>query len=122
MSFSVRYNSDLNAVETYFSGHINEADIQAQMTESHAIARAYRTSYAINSFTEAELSLSVAFIYNIPDLCERMGAIRPIRLAIVNANQANDEIIGFYQLVSQNRGWNVAVFSDVDEAKAWLLA
>ena len=122
MSFSVGYNADLNAVETNFSGIVRETDIQAQMIESRAIASVHNTSYAISDFTEADLRLSIAFIYNIPELYERMGANRPIRLALINANEENDEIISFYQLVSQNRGWNVAVFADAEEAKAWLLA
>ena len=122
MPFSVRYDSELNAVETNFSGIVTEAQLQTQIAESCAIAATRSTSYAINNFTEAELRVSIAFIYNIPELYEQMGANRPIRLAIVNANDRNDEIIGFYQLVSQNRGWNVAVFADKREAEAWLLA
>ncbi|MEM1251401.1 MAG: hypothetical protein AAGI69_03125 [Cyanobacteria bacterium P01_H01_bin.21] len=120
MPFSVRYNSELNAVETNFSGSVTEAQLRAQIAESCEIAATHGAYYAISSFTEAELRISIAFIYNIPELYEQIGANRPIRLALVNANEMNDEIIGFYQLVSQNRGWNVAVFNDKREAEAWL--
>ncbi|MGD1948286.1 MAG: hypothetical protein ACFB14_01400 [Leptolyngbyaceae cyanobacterium] len=121
MPFSVRYNSEFNAVETTFSGLVNAVQLQAQMAESRAMTAIRNTSYAISKFTEAELRVSIAFIYNIPELYEQMGANRPIRLALVNANKRNDEIIGFYQLVSQNRGWNVAVFADKRDAENWLL-
>ncbi|WP_152532213.1 hypothetical protein [Leptolyngbya sp. Heron Island J] len=121
MPFSVRYNSEFNAVETIFKGIINEADMQAQMLESCAIAAKYAASYAISNFTAATLRVSIVFIYDMPELCERMGGNRPVRLALINLNQENDEMIGFYQLVSQNRGWNVQIFSNTQQAKAWLL-
>ena len=129
MPFSVRYNSELNAVETTFSGVVNEADIQVQVLESCeialescAIAAEYKTSYAISNFTAATLKVSLVFIYDIPELCERMGAARPVRLALINLNKENAEMISFYQLVSQNRGWNVKIFCNVEQAKTWLLA
>ena len=122
MPFSVRYNAELNALEISFSGVVNEADIQAQILESCAISAKYKTSYAISSFTAATLTVSLVFIYDIPELCESMGATRPVRLALINLNKENAEMLSFYQLVSQNRGWNVKIFCDAEQAKAWLLA
>ena len=121
MPFSVRYNAEINAVETTFSRIINEAEIQSQLIESCAIAAAYGTTYFISDFTEAELRISLAFVYSIPDLCEQLGADRPIRVALINTNERNDETIGFYELVSQNRGWNVAAFDNKRDAETWLL-
>lgn len=122
MPFSIRYNLELKAIETIFHGVVNEADIKTQMRESRAIAATYGTSHAVINFTDADLRLSIAFIYSLPELCESLGAKRPVRLAVINLNQQNEETIGFYQLVSQNRGWNVEVFSRNEQAKAWLLA
>ncbi|MBT9317877.1 hypothetical protein [Leptothoe spongobia] len=122
MPFSVRYNAELQAIETSFSGLITEDDIQAQMLVSCQTAAEHKTSSAIVNVTDATLRISITFIYNLPELCETMGAKRPIRLALINLNEQNSDLIGFYQLVSQNRGWNVEIFSDVEQAKTWLMS
>ncbi|MEM7797516.1 MAG: hypothetical protein AAF579_24040 [Cyanobacteria bacterium P01_C01_bin.118] len=122
MSFTIRYNPDINAVETNFRGIVTENEIQAQVQANHEIAANNATSLAIVNVTHATLQLSITFIYGLPELCETLGARRPVRMAIVNRNEQNDNLIEFYRLVSQNRGWNVEIFSNQEQAQVWLLA
>lgn len=122
MPFMIRYNPRLKAIETTFSGIVTETDVHAQMLARRAAAQTHNTSLAIVDVTQATLHLSLLFIYGLPELCESMGAKRPVRMALIDLNQQNTEAIGFYQLVSQNRGWNVEVFPNLEQAETWLLA
>ncbi|MEL6230976.1 MAG: hypothetical protein AAFR24_13780 [Cyanobacteria bacterium J06627_3] len=120
MPFSARYSPELNAVETVFNGIINEADIEAELYESHRISEKFGTSYYLVNFTDAELKLSITYIYNLPALCDRIGKNRPTRIALVNDNAQNQELVDFYKLVSQNRGWNIETFLTPNDAESWL--
>ena len=122
MPFSARYSPELNAVKTVFSGIVNEVDIEAELHESHRLSEKFRTSYYLVNFTDADLRLSITYIYSLPALCDRIGKRRPIRIALVNDNEQNQELVDFYKLVSQNRGWNIETFSTPGDAASWLLA
>ncbi|MEO0431092.1 MAG: hypothetical protein AAF151_05295 [Cyanobacteria bacterium J06656_5] len=122
MPFSARYSPELNAVETVFSGIVNEIDIEAELYEGHQISERFGTSHYLVNFTDADLRLSITYMYNLPALCDLIGKRRPIRIALVNDNEQNQELVDFYKLVSQNRGWNIETFSTPDDAASWLLA
>ncbi|MEO1180332.1 MAG: hypothetical protein AAFX51_05625 [Cyanobacteria bacterium J06636_28] len=107
-------------METVFNGIINEADIEAELYESHRISEKFGTSYYLVNFTDAELKLSITYIYNLPALCDRIGKNRPTRIALVNDNAQNQELVDFYKLVSQNRGWNIETFLTPNDAESWL--
>ena len=122
MPFSARYSPELNAVETVFSGIVNEVDIEVELRERHLISQKFETSYYLVNFTDAEIRLSITYVYNLPELCDRIAQQRPSRIALINSNPHNQDLVDFYQLVSQNRGWNIETFSTTQDAERWLLA
>ncbi|MHC4624374.1 MAG: hypothetical protein ACYS4W_10795 [Planctomycetota bacterium] len=74
----------------------------------------------LNDMREAQLDLSTIEIYEIPGFLDAAGLDRTSKRALVVSRQPED--YRFFENVSINRGYNVKVFEDMDEAMNWLRA
>ena len=56
--------------------------------------------------------------YDRPKVYEQLGIGHGVKMAIVSREKQHE--LKFYETVCVNRGWNVRVFRDYDQAVAWL--
>ena len=90
---------------------------------SDAIATAAKlgiTDYLVD-FRGMTPDLSVTTIYELPRILEKLGDTRESRTAmVVSPESEKKEDFSFFETVSLNQGFQVKLFTDLQEATQWL--
>lgn len=122
MSWKVEKNHELGFIETVFVGEVTREDVDESTSKALSLVGEAGPSLFLSDLTGARSWLSAFDIYEIPDQWEAEGANRKNRLAVV-VTQASvkPEDARFFQTISQNRGWTVAIFEDRQSAIVWLV-
>lgn len=121
MAWTVELNAEYGFIHTVFSGPIRNRDSNKAIEEALALAPGDGPHMFLTDVLNATSRLSVWDIYDIPAYWEDLGANRANRLAlVVPAGGRMWEDAMFYENVCRNRGWQVTVFPQIQEAVAWL--
>ena len=68
---------------------------------------------------ETTFDLSFLDYFNRPAINQRLGVSRGFKTAMVFAQLTKDTL--FMETVFRNRGYNLRHFTDIDEARVWLM-
>ena len=122
MPYTVAYLEDHGVVETVYSGTVTLEELQSALTDTGVVAAENLCNRFLIDAREqggAEGStfdiLKLAeFLSSLPlDVIEREAILPP------PTPQTVDDV-HFFETAARNRGLNVLMFSDRDEALAWL--
>lgn len=124
MPHTVFYNSELHLVESKLQGDMTLSEAEEIVTKIAKIAKEKDCRLIFTDFREVSQKLSVVEIYRLPDRTRNIFAavgmnILLCKRANVVANDLDDYI--FHENVMVNRGQNEKVFTDIDQAKKWLM-
>jgi hypothetical protein len=124
MSHTVIYNSELHLVESQLQGDMTVGEAEEIVTEIAKIAKEKDCQSIYIDFRNVSQKLSILEMYRLPDRTKNIFAafgmnILLYKRANVVAKDLDDYI--FHENVMVNRGQNEKVFTDIDQAKAWLM-
>jgi hypothetical protein len=124
MTHTVIYNSELHVVESKLQGDMTIREVDEIVTKTAKIAKENDCRLIFTDFREVSRKLSILQIYELPDRISNIFTSFGIHVSLYK--RANvvakdwDEYI-FHENVMVNRGQKEKVFTDIDEAKKWLL-
>ncbi|HMM74736.1 MAG TPA: hypothetical protein PJ986_03430 [Gammaproteobacteria bacterium] len=104
-----------------FEGELSRQDCVRATRETLARLDPGRAEGVLVDARQASCALGVGDIYTVPAMWEHASVHRGSALAmVVDDATAQARDLEFFENTCRNRGWNVRVFGDYDEALAWL--
>ena len=124
MCHTVIYNSELHIVEAKLQGDMTLGEVQEIISKIAKIAKEKDCRLILSDFREVSRKLSILEIYELPDRIKTIFTSFDINVlqykrANVVAKDLGDYV--FHENVMVNRGQNEKVFTDIDQAKKWLM-
>lgn len=122
MELQFRYDQQDDYVEALVSGAVQATDLQAEVEQAQVQLELNDCSRFLSDFTNASVAFSIVDLFPLPDLQDRLGISRALKIAIViRDEEEHRKLADFYVLVSANRGWVAKAFEARDDAVAWLI-
>ena len=124
MPHTIIYNSEWHIVESKLQGDMTMVEVDEIITKTAKIAKDKDCRLIFTDLTEVSRKLSILEIYELPDRIRTIFTSFGINVGLYK--RANvvakdwDEYI-FHENVMVNRGQKEKAFTDMDEAKKWLL-
>lgn len=124
MPYTVVYNSELHIVESKLHGDMTVGEAKEIVTKIAKTAKEKDCRSIFIDFRKVSQKLSILEIYKLPDHTRNIFAAFDMNIflykrANVVAKDLDDYI--FHENVMVNRGQNERVFTDIDQAKEWLM-
>ena len=118
------YDPQYRLISIEILGRLDNSMVAKIASETARLAIENNCYLVLNDAREATFSLSTTEIYNLPGLImgifEDTGiSVYKFKRALVFASGIDD--VTFFETVSKNRGHNVTLFRNIDEARKWLL-
>jgi hypothetical protein len=123
MPWTVEYNSELGIVEGRYVGRVTDDDFKEATIKAIGLAKVNNTNRFFIDDSEWEGGASVLGLFQLPKMHEKLEADRTSRAALIlppSSRAAEVRDAQFYETVCKNRGWNVRVFLEREEAIKWL--
>lgn len=123
MPYTVEYLLEDQIILTQFKGKVDLMQMHEGGVEILHMAQRENCLRTLTDFREAELTVSVLQIFNLPGELQEIAKaanlnIYSFKRAIVSATDPTG--LDFYETVSRNRGHYTRLFLDFEEAKQWL--
>ena len=124
MTHTVIYNPELHIVESKLQGNMTLGEVDEIITKTAKIAKENNCRFILNDFREVSRKLPLWQIYELPDRLRTIFTsfgtnVWLYKRANVVANDWDEYI--FHENVMVNRGQKEKAFTDIDEAKKWLM-
>ena len=121
MPWSVTYNPDALMIEHVYAGEIDLNSLVEGTMQSVALAKQHNCVHHLVDETNIDPHMTVFDIYGMVELYETLDVDQHSRVAIVFSKESPFlKNAMFYENTCQNRGYNVRILHDFDEAKKWL--
>ncbi len=123
MPYQVCFNEKDQIVETVYQGLLTSDELMEAAMASLKVAEQHQTTRFLGDCTTLDPGGSLFDIYDLVQFYENIPFARFSKEAILlpQIPQAVEDM-QFYELVSQNRGFEVRIFADRQVALDWLLA
>ena len=118
MAWEHVYSPDSRILTVTVTGLVNRPLWEEQLRASIQEAVRHSCFRFLVDYRQAELRLNLIDLYERPAFYETAGMPRSARIAILFAPATKDT--EFIEHVTANRGYAVKIFSEEDEAFAWL--
>ena len=124
MPYKIDYN-EAGYVEMIHDGIIAMEHVSPIIKEVMTAVKDYDCFLFLGDYRDSDLQLSMGLLYEIPKQVfsesQRLGLqVGKFKRALV-VSETLFEKFKFLELVSLNRMQNVKIFTDMDDAKVWLL-
>lgn len=122
MPWTVEYNAEYDIIQCTYVGRITDDDFKKATIRSRDLAKTNNTSRFLIDDSEWEGGASTLGLHGLPALFEELGFERTSRGALIlpPLGTAEAEDAHFFETVCYNRGWQVKVFTDRQDAIDWL--
>ncbi|MBN1378896.1 MAG: STAS/SEC14 domain-containing protein [Gammaproteobacteria bacterium] len=122
MPYTLNYNHSLQLVEVVYTGKVTADELRESTSKAIALGKKHGDADALVDGTEMELVASSVDLLDLPAHqyeAEKMS--RRVRVAFVLPKLSKElENSKFYETASVNRGWQVRLFPNRNEAIEWL--
>jgi len=118
MSFSIDYDQRHDCLLGAFEGDLNKQEVKAYVQEVVHRAKENNCKRFLNDLQIANISLSIADLYETPAMVLQEEFDRTWKRAVV-VKEGSDKT-DFYETTASNRGISIKVFTHKNEALAWL--
>jgi len=117
-NFAVQYIPEEGIIRLQLQGEIDAQMLS--MATSKLVEEIFRCNCdrLLMDHREAKVNISVSEIFNRPTIASKLGIPHSSRIAIIYSAREPD--YRFVETVGRNRGFDVQVFSDIDEGIKWL--
>lgn len=122
MAYTLEYNRTLGIVELVFSGSHTQAESRESAAKAIALGKEHGDAHALVDATETELSVSILDLLDLPDRhYVEHDMSRRIKVAVLPPkNPGAKEDAWFFENTCRNRGWQVSLFANREDAIEWL--
>jgi len=124
MAWQAKFNPELKIIELTYTGTITPADLEeAYMASAELATQAGTAKFLADCSEMIGGSYLLTDLYNlIAKFEERRGAYVIKEALILPISTVPREDVKFYETACMNRGFNMKVFSTVEDALVWLLS
>lgn len=119
MSYSVRYDSEEDIIFVSVEGELNLSLIKDMAAEVSQQIKQFDCRRILNDLRQAKPAKTCLDIYNMPKQALQAGVTQDVRRALIIKEGSPG--FKFLETVFVNQGNIVQLFTNVSEAKAWLL-
>jgi len=122
MAYTLKFNPTLKIVELVFTGRLTAQESREATSEAIALGKKYGDADALVDAMDIELDVSILDLVDLPDrLYVEEDMSRRIRVAVVSPRPPKKEgNVRFYETSCLNRGWQVRLWPNRDDAIEWL--
>jgi len=121
MAWKVTMNHETGFIETTYSGVATIQDITESTMKCLEFAHSEAPLKFLTDLANADLDVSIIGLFKQPDFWEALGFKRVNSLAIIQGVKHKEKgELSFFEDVSVNRGWNVKIFTERQDAIEWL--
>jgi len=121
MPWRVEYAPETGSVVVTASGEIRNEDATAQAAEALRLARRNQAGVVLIDYSDALSEVSLPSLYGLPDYFSQLGMPWNARVAVLLPRTGyRIESYQFFELVSQNAGYNIKLFETKAAAETWL--
>ncbi|MDP8217758.1 MAG: hypothetical protein P9M03_03420 [Candidatus Theseobacter exili] len=118
MSHELRYDSDIDCIFLCFQGRVTIELITEIAPEVARMSAKTGCHRLLNNMSAATVDISISDLYYSPEVMDKSGVLRTLKKALVVPPSFDES--GFLEDVTRNRGHNLMVFKDIENAKKWL--
>lgn len=123
MAHEITYFEDDGIIFTDYAPPIAMPELQATIMENLAMAAEKGAWLFLGDCRRLPTAGSVFDVYELGQLLDDLGVDRRMREAlVVELDPAGGSVFDFYVTVTTNRGIQVRLFAEMEEARAWLLS
>ena len=119
MSHELSYDSELGCIVLHIEGKVTVEVIRELAPEVASMVEETGCRRILNDMSVATIDVAVMDLFDSPKIMSESGIASDTKRALVVPCSFAKS--GFLETVTRNRGQNLMVFEDVDEAKEWLL-
>lgn len=121
MPWEISHNPSLGCIEVVYYGRVDSSQVRAASASAIKLSIERKADRFLVDVREVESELSTIEIHDVPTLFAIEGLSAPSRGAyIIPESGEIREDLRFFETVCRNRGWDVRLFTDPEEAVAWL--
>ena len=120
MGDELRYDSDSDCVILHVEGTVTMERIRKLAPQVARMFAHTGCNRLLNDMRAAIIDVSVTELFDSPNAMDEAKVSRTIKRALVVPPSFKEST--FLEDVTNNRGHNLRVFKDIEEAKQWLLA
>ncbi|ACF13436.1 hypothetical protein Ctha_0971 [Chloroherpeton thalassium ATCC 35110] len=122
MGWAVEYIEPQQFVRSVFTGKTTGKDLKEATTHGLALGKKHQTNHYLVDIRQVEITASKVEILRLPKTqYTAEGLDMKSRIALLQPDSAKSrKAAHFYETASLNRGWNVKIFKNQDDALAWL--
>lgn len=125
MSHTIVYDPIQSFIQTTFQGIVTMKDMEEAISDMCQIAAEKKCHLFVNDFSESTVTVSVFDIYRTPEIFSKAASSYELnryqmKRAVVFSPTTFREH-GFAETIAVNYGQYVKFFTDLNEAKKWLL-
>ncbi len=120
MGHQLHYNPDIDCIELIVEGVFNMARLKQIALEVAKLSGESGCQRILNDMSRATIEVSLTEAYSSPQQMDESGICRSTRRALVVP--PDFDLARFLETVTRNRGHNLKVFTERDEALNWLQA
>lgn len=120
MNFDLSYDSERDVIVGHVTGRVDAALVAEMSAQLAALMKRTGCHRLLNDLRDADLTPSTFDIYSLPRIVDQKGVSRVCRRALVISKGLRD--FDFLETVSANLGQQVRIFTDLEDATAWLLS
>ena len=121
---AISYKSENRPGYIYFLGEGIEAGLEENQQIHQMIidiCKSHKCDHVMIDDREVTYTASIFSIYELAKFYATVGAPRYLKRAAVIANPKYNETNEFFENTTRNRGIDLRLFHNIEEAEAWLL-
>ena len=118
VTYLIKFNENAGFIVITIEGDFSMSILKELASEVAEEVKTTGCTKILNDMLKANLTASVAEIYNMPREALKSGVKRSIKRALVVPENHKD--FHFLEVVFQNQGNIVKIFHTIDEAEKWL--
>jgi len=117
-NFAVQYIPDEGIIRLQLHGEIDAQMLSMATSKLVEEISRWNCNRLLMDHREAKLDISVSEIFDRPMIASKLGVPLSSRIAIIYSTRESD--YRFVETAGRNRGFNIKVFTDIDEGIKWL--
>ena len=117
--WTIEYLADENILYLKSRGIMDSSSANVMVKALADTTAEYKCLTHLVDHRETTFALSFLEYFNRPAINQRLGVSRSFKTAMVFVQLTKDTM--FMETVFRNRGYNLHHFTDIDEARVWLM-
>ena len=121
MTWDVRHLDDTNIVYIEDKGPSTYQDYVEQTRKALELGKKHDTNLVLGDYSKAKSKTSIFDIFHLPALYDKLEVDKTNKFAVIIPLSDDEKgVYTFYETICKNRGRNVKLFHDKNDALEWL--